>query len=175
MTSRGEEIRRRLVDYVVCNTPKLTSFSLNKLIYLIEVSYFIQHQSRLTDIDYRFQDYGPYSPLIRETAEESDNINIREGVTREGIEYTAYDPKNPYLEIEIPEEVKAIADAFISEFGDLPYKQRTDALTKIVYSTAPLTKTQRYEVIDFNILKPKFEVSPAIGEARKKLLEKGCQ
>ncbi len=171
MDARAEN-RKKLVDYLVANVPKLTKFTLNKMAYAVEVGYFLRHQRRLTDIPYVFDHYGPYSPMVHETAEESNTIEVKEGVTVGGMEFTGYDHVDERKKIKLPEDVREVADEVISEFGCMSPKQRAEALRDFVYSTSPLTKTEKYQEIDFNHLKPKYKVDPGIREARKKLAEK---
>lgn len=169
--STKKDIIRDLVVYIIYNVRSVTEFSLVKLMYLIEVGYFIKHNKRLTDIPYKFHYYGPYSERIHETALELDNDLIRvSGITtRKGYEAVVYDPSKSDVDITLPDDVKEVADAVILEFGSLGDKMN-DALKKVVYSTLPLTRTRRGEEINFNLLKPKYGADPELEKAEEKLV-----
>lgn len=171
--STEKNIIRDLIAYLVYNINGITEFSLVKLMYLIEVGYFIKYNRRITDIPYKFHYYGPYSEKIHDMALEldSDLIKISEIITQKGYEAVIYDPLKKDVDIKLPKDVKEVADSVILEFGGLGDKMNEE-LKKVVYSTLPLTRSKRGEKIDFNLLKPRYRKDPDLEIVKDKLAKR---
>lgn len=56
---------------------ELSKARLNKIIYLIDWKFALEHEKQLTEIDWKFNHYGPYVNIIEETILSDDRFNIK--------------------------------------------------------------------------------------------------
>ena len=69
-----------LVRYILKVYPhakELSKARLNKIIYLIDWKSALEHEKQLTEIDWKFNHYGPYVNIIEETILSDDRFNIK--------------------------------------------------------------------------------------------------
>ncbi len=149
---------RRLLLYTVDQLQdidaQISTIRLVKMLYLVDLEYFIRHKKTLTEIDWVFYHYGPYffefGDVLRSA---SIDLNAEEVLTSSGRGYT----------------YRVLEDQDISRLVDFATEQQINRTIKkwaledtrdllgFVYNTPPIKKGQRGNPIDFNLALEKQE------------------
>ena len=160
----------KLVSYFSAKIKNLASLRLVKLVYLTEMAYCLKYNKRMTAIPYFHWNHGPYSKEIEIAASDVDGklIRIKEKITQLGDEATVYDPLISAEKIELPKDVKDVADEVIKNFGSLTTKE----IKEYVYSTSPFKETEKWCLINIDCLYSDYQEDERATFARKKLFQK---
>lgn len=124
---------------------ELSNARVTKMLYLADWHQAINHGKQITDISWFFDNYGPYVNDVKSTAESNPDVfsvtstNNMYGQPKIMISLT----ENNYEAI-IPEIERASFDHVIHE----TQKMYWDSFIKLVYSTYPITSSDRYSTLD---------------------------
>lgn len=138
-----------LIIYICQNYPhsrELSKARLTKLIYLIDWKSCLQRKRQLTNINWYFDNYGPYVDDVIDTARNSNHLTIEQetnfyGTKKERIaifnkSYT------PHISIN---DINLIKEVFL-ETQNLYW----DDFIKHVYNTPPVKNSHRYSILNLN-------------------------
>jgi uncharacterized phage-associated protein len=126
----------------------LTTTRIQKLFYLFERQCVIDIGKRCFNLDYQYDNYGMYSPNLREIMKhldpEKDHLKIKEGIFEKGtgrtIGYIEGGKERP-----LPENVEVAVAKVVSEYGYL----KTEVLIERAKSTSPFIYAKKGEKIDW--------------------------
>lgn len=138
-----------LIIYICQNYPhsrELSKARLTKLIYLIDWKSCLTKRQQLTNINWYFDNYGPYVDDVIEAARNSEHLSVEQetnyyGTKKERISLSNknYVPKINNNDILLIKEV-------FSETQSLYW----DEFIKHVYNTPPIKNSQRYSTLNLN-------------------------
>jgi hypothetical protein len=154
------ELVRKLLLYIVDQLQdmdgQVSTIRLVKLLYLIDLDYFIRHKNTLTEINWVYYRYGPYffelGDILRSA---SIDLDTREFVTTAGRGLT----------------FKSLEEQDISKLVDFTTEQQinriikrwaledTPILLRFVYNTPPIKFGERGKSIDFGLALPEIRKS----------------
>lgn len=145
MTILKEALAYILKHYPQHMSHELSNARVTKMLYLADWHQAIKHSRQITEIDWYFDNYGPYVNDIR--AEAEANLSL----------FTAHYTNNMYGQPKlmlglndrsyipnIPKEVKESLDHVLEQ----TQKMYWDSFIKLVYSTYPVTSSDRYSSLD---------------------------
>jgi len=153
------ELVRKLLLYIVDQLQdmeaQVSTIRLVKLLYLIDLEYFIKHKKTLTEINWVFYHYGPYFFEVGDVLRSASiDLEAREVMTQRGKGYT-------YRVIDT-QDISKLVDFTTEQQINRIIKQwaleDTQALLDFVYNTPPIKKGQRGNPIDFSLALEKREL-----------------
>ena len=126
------------------HSQELSKARLTKMVYLADWENFKAHQEQISNIEWYFDNFGPYVTDIVDTAYNDPDLRIVStrtiyGTDKTLIEYNGETPK-------IDTEIKTILDKVINETKPLSWKSFID----YVYATRPIQESTRYNYLDFS-------------------------
>ncbi|MFK8303150.1 Panacea domain-containing protein [Capnocytophaga stomatis] len=149
----------KLIRYILLNYPnpmELSKPRLVKLIYLIDWKYTIENGKQYTNIEWFYNNYGPYVNDVIDLMKQKKDVFLVETYP------------NPYgggntdkfclinrTHIDIEENVKIISDKFM----DYTYKLNWSDFINLVYSSYPIKTHLKYSVLDLEKLAKEFKKS----------------
>jgi len=131
-----------LVRYILKVYPHATELSkarLNKIIYLIDWKSALEHEKQLTEIDWKFNHYGPYVNIIEETILDDNRFNIRCTTNIYGNEKNIIEIKDDRDFIEPIQKEQEIIDFIIEKTRKFYW----DKFINLVYSTYPIISQEK--------------------------------
>lgn len=131
------------IAYVCDNYPHKSDLSkakLNKIIYLADWKSAMSRGRQITDIDWIFNNYGPYVNDIETAVVFSDYFELKQTLNMFGNKKEVI-VKISDFEYEIYDDEKQILDFVINKVTPLNW----DTFIKMVYSTYPILKSNRHE------------------------------
>jgi len=117
-----------------------------KTFFLLESDYYDRTGKRLTEIEFKNWDYGPYSKTIIDIAEEDQNIKYTAGVSTKGNPYITYELRKP---IDLTSKFDPFTLALIEKWGRIMKEKDLDELKKLAYEDKNFKKTEKGENITF--------------------------
>jgi len=125
-----------------------------KTFFLLESDYYDRTGKRLTEIEYKNWNYGPYSQTIIEKAEEDQNIKNKPGVSAKGKPFVAYELQKSF---DLTSKFDPFTLSLIEKWGRIMKEKDLDELKKLAYEDKNFKKTRKGEIITFesNFLKKK--------------------
>ena len=143
----SKKIISDLIKFLCIKYPysnELSNARLTKLIYLIDWEASKSTGSQITDIEWYFDNFGPYVSDIVDTAVEDSNILVEN--TR-----TVYGSKKTLIKYsgDVPEicsNIKKIVEEVVNNTKHLSF----DDFIKYVYSTPPIKNSSRYSYLNFS-------------------------
>ena len=161
-----------LVAFVISEYPKpdeLTRARLTKLLYLADVEWAWRRGEQLTDIQWFWDDYGPFVPDAGgsvKTLEEEEKVKVLADTTPFGKPKHWYEwiaPKPPE-DLHLPEEVRDMLKKLISQTWHLSF----GLFLQQVYGTAPMKSSEQYQPLDVSgVMKKQREL--VLERAREKI------
>lgn len=145
-----------------------------KYLYLIELEYFRQTKSRLTDLEWKFYHYGPYAvalePILTASEFLQQDISFGKGKTYK--RFAVAEPLPAYKDI-IDTKVSLIIKRVVGQWGN---KQLQELLDYVYFETEPMQAVEhRGEILDIStVLKeqqPETIPLKASQETEKKIAE----
>lgn len=156
-----EDIVRKLIKKICQEGQFCGQVRMTKLIYLIEWEYFAWTRERLTDLDWIFWHYGPWSKKLSSILDEFDEP-VEEEIDNLGLQRVFWKPSEFYPEeIKLPADLKGIIARVLETFGN----KTTEAIIRYTYfNTEPMQFAERGNPLDFGITrKPLKPYSPVSG------------
>ena len=131
-----------LVRYILKVYPhakELSKARLNKIIYLIDWKSALEHEKQLTEIDWKFNHYGPYVNIIEETILSDDRFNIKSTTNIYGNEKNIIEIIQDKDFSEPTEKDQEIIDFVIEKTRKFYW----DKFINLVYSTYPIISQEK--------------------------------
>lgn len=151
----------RICDYCKQNNlPEPGQVRTTKLVYLIDCHYYPWEQKILTDLDWIFRHYGPWSPTLSKVLKRDFEIP-QENEPEPGhfipVHWTVPEFDTPKLKFSNV-TAEGIVLNVLGRFADMPYNKLLDY---IYFETAPMKDAIKGRPLDFSgILKPQRFVDP---------------
>ena len=135
-----------LIKYFCSNYPhsqELSKARLTKMIYLADWENFKTSQEQISDIEWYFDNFGPYVNDVIDAAYNDPDVRVVSTRTIYGTDKTLieYQGAPPNLDA----QTKSILDKVINDTKPLSWKSFID----YVYSTPPIKQSTRYNYLDF--------------------------
>lgn len=139
--------------YLLANdpcVPELSKARLTKLVYLTDWVHAIRENRQVTDIHWRFDNYGPFVWDVADTAAaEPDRFIVETANTYFGNPKEVIRLRNPEREqtlgrSTLDDSEREAADHVIRETSRMNW----DQFIKLVYSTHPIMSSKRYTDLD---------------------------
>jgi hypothetical protein len=143
----------KLVDtigYIISNYPdnirhELSNARLTKMVYLSDWKHVLSNGSQISDIDWYFDNYGPFVWDIEREAKNYPNIfkinNQTNAYGKRKKTYSLYPNDQNFL---LTDSEKAAVDHII----DVTKKLFWDDFIQLVYSTHPVSSSERYTYLN---------------------------
>lgn len=131
-----------LVRYILKVYPhakELSKARLNKIIYLIDWKSALEHEKQLTEINWKFNHYGPYVNIIEETILSDDRFNIKSTTNIYGNEKNIIEIIQDKDFSEPTEKEQEIIDFVIEKTRKFYW----DKFINLVYSTYPIISQEK--------------------------------
>lgn len=131
-----------LVRYILKVYPhakELSKARLNKIIYLIDWKSALEHEKQLTEIDWKFNHYGPYVNIIEETILSDDRFNIKSTTNIYGNEKNIIEIIQDKDFNQPTEKEQEIIDFVIEKTRKFYW----DKFINLVYSTYPIISQEK--------------------------------
>jgi hypothetical protein len=130
----------------------LTTTRIQKLFYLIERECVLNIGRRCFRLDYRYDQYGMYSPqmkgIVNSLDPAKDHLVVKNFEGEKGMGWVVEFVGNESECDEIPSHVQDAVTKVISEYGFL----RTDAMIREAKATAPFMFAKKGEYLDWSLL-----------------------
>jgi hypothetical protein len=141
----------KLVDimaYILKNYPDKTDLSnarVTKLVYLSDWKHAITLKSQITNINWYFDNYGPFVWDIKETAEANPKLfSTRESSNAYGNPKLLIGLKMEYYVPTLSEAEKRSVDHVIDKTKDLSWSE----FIRLIYSTHPIVSSNKYSYLN---------------------------
>ena len=151
----------QLIRYFVEKVPGLGRTRLVKLLYMTD------HESRrylgrpLTDLRYRWDNFGPYdSEILRQIQllRADDKLIETQGLTAQGYDYYSYEPTSKPVPQNFSTEDRAILDYVTMNFAKPDLQDLLDS----VYQTRPMTDvSRRGELLEMDVINNELRIPGA--------------
>lgn len=146
----NKKIISDLIKFLCIKYPyskELSNARLTKLIYLIDWEASKNLGSQVTEIEWYFDNFGPYVSDVVDVASEDSNISVENTKTVYGSKKTLI--KYSGVLPEINPKISKIADQVINNTKHLNF----DDFIKYVYSTPPIKNSSKYSYLNFSDFK----------------------
>ena len=117
-----------------------------KACYLLESEYFDKTGQRLTNVEYKYHFYGPYSETIINLMMSDKNISYSAQKSMNGNDYDLFKLKKT----SVISEIDPLALSFIEKWAKVMQQNTLDEMLKLAYSDKNFKKTAKEEVIKFD-------------------------
>lgn len=117
-----------------------------KACYLLESEYFDKTGQRLTDVEYRYHYYGPYSETIVNSMMNDKNISYSEQKSMKGNEYNLFKLKKTSA----ISKIDPLTLSFIEKWAKIMQQKTYDEMIELAYSDKKFSKTEKGKVIKFD-------------------------
>ncbi|HQV24768.1 MAG TPA: Panacea domain-containing protein [Acinetobacter sp.] len=126
------------------HSQELSKARLTKMIYLADWENFKSTGHQLSEINWYFDNFGPYVTDVVDTAYNDPEVRVVSTRTIYGTDKTLieYNGETPKIDV----KVKAVLDKVIDDTKPLSWKHFID----YVYDTPPIKKSDRYNYLDFS-------------------------
>lgn len=136
-----------VIVYICKNYPlahELSKARLTKMVYLADWNHALAYGRQLTEIEWIFHNFGPYVDDVIDAARSCPAVTVERTVNfygdpKELVTAKSWAP-NPML----PDNAKRVIDKVMNETRTLYW----DGFIKMVYSTPPIAKSDRYTKLD---------------------------
>jgi len=136
-----------IMAYIVKNYPfkhELSNARLTKMIYLADWRNSLVNNQQISSIHWRYEDYGPFVWDVLNTAQLSDTFETLETTNPYGQKKVKISLKNPDYQPELTNDEREILDYVINKTKKLNWA----GFIKLVYSTYPILKSERYSILN---------------------------
>ncbi len=140
-----------VMAYIIANYPfkgELSNARLTKMVYLTDWKNALLSGRQVTDISWRFVDFGPFVRDIQDTAVSySEIFNSIETTNQYGVKKLLITLNDPNFQPNLSSEEKKVIDHVIEKTKRLNWND----FIRLIYSTYPILKSERYS--DLNLIK----------------------
>lgn len=127
------------------NPDALANARVTKMVYLADWKAALDHGEQLTRIRWFFDNFGPYVHDVRNVvAKHSELFRIEQRPTDLGGQKNVFVLRDPTYDPQLSSRDKAILNHVRSKTESLSF----DSFVKLVYSTYPVMKSDRYEFLN---------------------------
>lgn len=126
------------------HSQELSKARLTKMVYLADWENYLANQKQISNIEWYFDNFGPYVTDIVDTAYNDPDIRVVSTRTIYGTDKTLieYQGDAPILD----NSIKDVLDKVIDITKPLSWKNFID----YVYATRPIKQSERYNYLDFS-------------------------
>lgn len=147
------DLTRRLLLYIVDQLQdmeaQVSTIRLVKLLYLIDLDYFVKHKTTLTEINWVYHFYGPYFFELQDVLRSASiDLDAREFLSKSGRGYTF----KVLEDQDISKHVDFATEQLVNRIIKRCAFEDTRALLDFVYGTPPIKQGQRGKPLDFSVL-----------------------
>lgn len=152
------ELVRKLLLYIIDQLQdmeaQISTIRLVKLLYLVDLEYYIHHRKTLTEIDWVYHYYGPYffalDDILRSASIDLDAREV-ETTSGKGFTFRIFDGQDisKLVEYATEQQINRIIKKWALE--------DTATILKFVYDTPPIKSGIRGTPLDFNLAIPQKE------------------
>jgi hypothetical protein len=116
-----------------------------KACYLLESEYFDKTGQRLTDVEYKYYLYGPYSEAIVTSMMNDRNISYIPQTSMNGNDYDLFKLK----ETSVISKIDPLTLSLIEKWAKIMQQKTYDEMVNLAYSDKNFKKTEKGKVIKF--------------------------
>jgi hypothetical protein len=117
-----------------------------KACYLLESEYFDKTGQRLTDVEYKYYLYGPYSEAIVTSMMNDKNISHIPQTSINGNDYDLFKLKKT----SVISKIDPLTLSFIEKWAKIMQQKTYDEMLNLAYSDKNFKKTEKGKVINFD-------------------------
>ncbi len=121
-----------------------------KLLYLVELEYFRENKKRLTETQWRFWHYGPYSQEI-EVVLKDPLFEVVKGTMTNDFDYQGVRLRSTELQLKLDWSIARPIKILVSKWGKAPLEELLDF---VYFDTEPMSTAKRGEVLSFEGVSP---------------------
>lgn len=154
-----------LTKYIIENYPypdELSKARINKIIYLIDWKFVLEHGRQMTYITWKFNHYGPYVDDIIEEINNDKRFDVVSAVTFYGNQKNIIKLANLENFTEPTEKEKKVIDFVIEKTKKFYWND----FIKLVYSTYPIISQEKGSCLNLIELAKEYKELLAIGEKK---------
>ncbi len=144
------------ISYICAHYPypdDLSDARLNKTLYLADWKSCIQRGQQVTDLQWKFNHYGPYVDQILQEASANQNIEVLTSNNMYGSKKKVIRLRDKNITLDISHLDKTILDEVIRISSSLNFKELID----LVYSTYPVMSQPRNSILNLPLLAQKYQ------------------
>ncbi|MCG2788870.1 MAG: SocA family protein [Actinomycetia bacterium] len=139
-----------LIFYLIKKIPNLNKTEIVKLSYLADYNFFKFFNIKITGVNYKYHDHGPFSTAIYDCIDKLENENILKQDEKISVnkhrKYYSFSIANSFdFERFLNKQELEILDFVVSEYGNLGYEK----LTELSYKTEPMQNAKKDEELNF--------------------------
>jgi uncharacterized phage-associated protein len=137
---------KEIIAFIVENYPhkhELSNARLTKLVYLSDWYHAIHHKQQISEIDWYFDNYGPFVWDVYKTVENDSDFNVKLTLNMFGNEKKLISLKKGY-EPKISNDAKETIETIITKTKSLNWND----FISLVYSTYPILTSEKYSHIN---------------------------
>lgn len=139
---------KEVISYILINYPhkdELSNARLTKMIYLSDWKQAIEHRRQITDINWYFDNYGPFvSDVQNAVLQHPELFDCKNTVNMFGGAKTLFSIKNEDCQPALSQDEISAIDHVINKTKALNW----DDFINLVYSTHPISSSSRYSSLD---------------------------
>ncbi len=117
-----------------------------KACYLLESEYFDKTGQRLTDIEYKYHLYGPYSEAIISSMMNDKNIAYSPQTSMNGNEYDLFKLKKT----SVIAKIDSLALSFIEKWAKIMQQKTYNEMLELAYNDKNFKRTEKGQIIKFD-------------------------
>ena len=135
------------------NKDTLSKARLTKMVYLADWRSAITRGKQITDIQWQFDNHGPYVHDVADLARRDEAFDIEITKNFYGAPKNLIVLRNDQVKTNLTQEEQDILDVVISS----TQKKSWDSFIQLIYSTYPIRTQERYEKLDLVKLAKDYE------------------
>lgn len=143
--TRANRLLSDILIYIIKKYPRpndLYNYRLTKMVYLLDWHFALHYQRQATDINWVFDNYGPFVWDIKDTADNNTDIfNIEYARNMYGSDKYLFSLKDDNISPNLDHDIETAIDYVIKTTANLDFS----SFTKLVYSTYPIVITPQYQ------------------------------
>lgn len=145
--------------YIIREYPfkdELSNARLTKLVFLSDWKHCLRRGEQITDIEWFFDNFGPFvHDVLEEAKDNPDVFDVVETENYFGTRKTLIHLSDVHFEANISKDEKTSIDHVIEVTKPLSFKE----FIQLVYSTFPITSSNRYASLDLPHLAEEYKSS----------------
>jgi hypothetical protein len=150
-----------LIAYIVKNYPHpsdLSNARVTKMVYLADWFSLINEKGSLSNINWYFDNYGPFVWDIKRCVEASNTLQLVSTRTMFGNKKELIELRDNDYEPTLSEDAARAIDHIIKQTEKLNWT----SFIRLVYSTYPIAKSEKYSQLDLPVLASEYRASQQI-------------